>query len=353
MARKKSHAKTKNALPRWRGFNLPDMMGFKSRNRFREEDFRLVAELGFDFVRLPLCYRNWVKKPADPDDLMSVNEKALKPIDQAVEWGRKHGLHVCINFHRAPGYSVNSDWNETRCLWKSEKPLPAFKFHWATFARRYRAISPKHLSFNLVNEPPRARPQPPGDPKAWVMTRGDHERVMRETVAAIRAVDPDRLIILDGVDYANRPCPEMADLAPGVAQSCRAYWPSGISHWRAGWWKGSDAWPRPTWPGALHEGKPWDRKRLETHYAPWIKLARRGVGVHCGEGGSYNRTPHAVVLAWLRDALEILTAADIGYALWNFRGSFGILDSERADVKYQDWRGHKLDRKLLNLLKEF
>jgi endoglucanase len=43
----------------------------------------------------------------------------------------------------------------------------------------------------------------------------------------------------------------------------------------------------------------------------------------------------------------------MGWALWNFCGSFGILDSERADVLYEDFHGHKLDRKLLALLQEF
>ena len=36
--------------------------------------------------------------------------------------------------------------------------------------------------------------------------------------------------------------------------------------------------------------------------------------------------------------------------MWEFRGSFGIIDSGRADVDYEDFRGHKLDRKLLDLL---
>jgi len=59
------------------------------------------------------------------------------------------------------------------------------------------------------------------------------------------------------------------------------------------------------------------------------------------------------VLAWLRDVLEILTSHNIGWAIWNFRGSFGIIDSGREDVQYEDFHGHKLDRKLLALLQEF
>jgi hypothetical protein len=44
------------------------------------------------------------------------------------------------------------------------------------------------------------------------------------------------------------------------------------------------------------------------------------------------------------------TENGIGYALWNFRGDFGILDSGRKDIQYEDWYGHKLDRKMLKLL---
>jgi len=53
------------------------------------------------------------------------------------------------------------------------------------------------------------------------------------------------------------------------------------------------------------------------------------------------------------DVLDILTGHGIGYAVWNFRGPLGIMDSNREDVAYEDRYGHKLDRKLLSLLQEF
>ena len=39
--------------------------------------------------------------------------------------------------------------------------------------------------------------------------------------------------------------------------------------------------------------------------------------------------------------------------MWNFRGEFGVLDSNRADVTYEAYKGHKLDRKLMDLLVRF
>ena len=58
-----------------------------------------------------------------------------------------------------------------------------------------------------------------------------------------------------------------------------------------------------------------------------------------------------VFLAWFGDVMDILKGHGIGYSLWEFRGSFGVVDSGRRDIAYEDWHGHKLDRKLLDLLK--
>lgn len=324
-------------LPRWRGFNLLEMFTSKSSGEWEEDDFRWISDWGFDFVRLPMCYLLWI----EGDDVYKLSEAGLAKVDRAVELGRKYHLHVNLNFHRGPGYSVNREREEPFNLWKDEEALQAFCFHWEHFAQRYKGIGSDQLSFNLVNEP-----SSPSDR----MSREDHERVMRATVARIRAVDPERLIILDGLSWGNDPCPELADL--GVAQSCRAYVPMQISHYRASW-VNSEGWSEPTWPLQLPGGEVWDRHRLEHHYGRWAELAQKGVGVHCGEGGAFSYTPHEVYLGWLREVMEVLAGYGIGYALWNFRGSFGILDSKREDVDYEDWHGHALDRKALDLLRQF
>ncbi len=325
-------------LPRWRGFNLLEMFTTRSTGDFLEDDFRWIVDWGFNFVRIPACYTLWIQN----DDAYQLDEPMLERMDQVVRWGGQYGIHVCINFHRAPGYSVNPERIEPYNLWKEEAALDAFCFHWQTFARRYKGISSSKLSFNLVNEPARFDPN--------IMSRQDHERVVRRTEAAIHQEDPERLIIIDGFNWANNPFPELADLP--VAQSCRAYLPMGISHYQARW-VGGENWPEPHWPGNQPDGIYWNRQKLEQHYQQWIDLAKEGVGVHCGEGGAYSFTPHPVVLSWFRDVLEILTSHQIGYALWNFRGDFGILDSGRRDVTYEDWYGHQLDRQYLALLQEF
>jgi endoglucanase len=361
-------------LPRWRGFNLLEKFIARDLNApFEERDFAWIAEWGFNFVRLPMSYHCW----SSPSNWREIREPVMQEIDAAVELGRRYGIHVCINFHRAPGYSVDRSVMEPFNLWTDTEALEAACYHWAHFAARYKGVSNDNLSFDLLNEPGSRSPT-----ERVLLTDPEYARVVRALVAAIRRESPERLIIADGLMWGNVPVPALADL--GIAQSGRGYTPMPISHWRASWIGGADKWPRPQWPlvetraevesaqkqvQSLRQtfatndivqrfaredvvAMPWGRERLKRQVVdPWVELASRGVGVHFGEWGAHNQTPHDVVLAWMGDALHCLGGAGFGWSLWNLRGSFGVLDSERADVDYEFFRGHRLDRRMLELLR--
>jgi endoglucanase len=319
-------------LPKWRGFNLLEKFNVGNNRPFVEDDFRWMAEWGFDFVRLPMDYRCWT----DAKEPYQLKQKVLAEIDQAVEFGKRHGIHVSLNLHRAPGYTVAQP-PEKLDLWTSEEAQKQFDFQWSQFARRYKGIPSARLSFNLVNEPAR-------------ISAEAYAKVVRRVVAAIRKEDPNRLVIADGLSWGSDPVFELADL--GIAQATRGYFPMPISHYQASWVQG-ERFAKPTWP--LREGnRTIDREVLRRErIEPWKKLQAKGVGVMVGEWGAFNKTPHDVVLAWARDYLELWKEAGWGWALWNLRGSFGIIDSGRADVAYEDFRGHKLDKKLLDLLRQY
>jgi endoglucanase len=357
-------------IPRWRGFNLLEkFIVTRMNDPFKESDFEIMAELGFDFVRLPMSYWCW----SDPNNWKELREKPLKEIDQVVEYGKQYGIHVSLNFHRAPGYSVDRSAEEPFNLWMDEEAQEAFDYHWGHFADRYKGIPNKQVSFNLVNEPAtltieRLEPVPVDL----------HDKVMRRVVKAIRDIDPNRLIIADGLWWSREPIPTLADL--DVVQSTRGYEPSQITHYLASWVDGATEWPLPTWPLEPLEStelrwatdvmnqhyldnlkkwgvswdQPWDAERIKLQVIdPWKRLQEMGVSVHVGEFGAYSKTPHDVVLSWLRELMSQWKQAGWGWAMWNLRGSFGILNSNREDVKYEDFKGHKLDRKMLEILKEY
>lgn len=215
-------------LPRWRGFNLLEKFQLKmGRQPFSEKDFQLIQKLGFNFVRLPMDYRFWIVE----GNWEKFDESVLKEIDQAVEWGNKYGIHVCINFHRAPGFTVAKPEEKTS-LWTDPETQRVCALHWATFARRYKGIPSARLSFNLLNEPRGVK-------------REVFIEVMGKLVKAIHDVDPGRLIISDGLETGRDPIAEFKTL--GIAQATRGYAPGEISHYKASWVK-SENFPDPQWP---------------------------------------------------------------------------------------------------------
>ena len=86
---------------------------------------------------------------------------------------------------------------------------------------------------------------------------------------------------------------------------------------------------------------------------PWEEALANGTFVMAGEFGVWKMTPHDIVLDVFEDYLALWKERNMGWALWNLRGSIGILDSERSDVEYEDYEGHKLDRKMLDLLRRY
>ncbi len=327
-------------IPRWRGFNLTELTGGRRGQAFRESDFAMMAEWGFDFARLPLSYWAW----SSAQDWMKIDEDALQPIDQAIEWGRQYGIHINLNFHRIPGYCVNGRELEPYQMFDSprdsmERALEAAVHHWSYFARRYKDQPASRVSFDLFNEPP------------FMQTHDRYVEVARALIAAIRAENPDRLIVADGADIGQTPVLGLAD--QGIVQSTRGYLPKMVSHYTATWVPENEFESKavPTWPMRADNGELWDRAKLKSELIDkWQPLVAQGVPVHVGEWGCFIKTPHRATLAWMSDLLSLWKEAGWGWAMWNLRGGFGILDSGREDVAYEDFRGHKLDRAMLELL---
>jgi endoglucanase len=317
-------------LPLWKGFNLLQKFNLDQGYPFRESDFQLVSDWGFNFIRLPMSYRCW----ASAEDPLTMDKEQISHIDQAVEWGQKYGVHVNLNLHRAPGYCVNQPELEPNSLWVDDEARQAFAETWRAFAKRYRAIGNSSLSFDLLNEPPD-------------MEEAPYVAAMSAAISAIREEDAGRLIVVDGMKYGQEPVWGLA--TAGVAQSTRGYLPMEVSHSQANWVPHIAEWPEPTWPMEI-KGKTWNRDRLVAKSEGFLRLAGQGVGVHVGEWGCFNHTPHHVALAWMEELLMLWQEWGWGWALWNLHGSFGVLDSDREDVHYLETPHGLLDHAMVDLL---
>ncbi|MRG48321.1 cellulase family glycosylhydrolase [Chitinophaga sp. SYP-B3965] len=346
-----------NKLPNWKGFNLLDFftpIPAGTGKKTTEDHFRWMRDWGFDFVRIPIAYPSYLafdrSKQITPEEVYKIDPERVEAIEKLVAMAHQYNMHVSLNLHRAPGYCINAGFHEPYNLWKDEEAQKAFYFHWNFWAKRFKNISAQKISFDLLNEPAMREDMNDQHSRITAVPGQIYRKVAQEAAAAIRKENPSRLIIADGNNVGTSVIPEIMDL--DIAQSCRGYHPGKISHYKAPWAnKDVENLPEPKWPGKV--GNEYlSREMLEKHYQPWIDLVKKGVGVHCGECGCWNKTPHAVFLAWFGDVLDILQSNKIGFGLWEFSGDFGVLNSRRADVQYEDWYGQKLDRKLLTLLQK-
>lgn len=327
---------------RYKGFNLTQKMG-GPRKKFEEEDFEIMADWGMNFARIPMSYWTW----GSVSDWKKIDEDVLKDIDEVIEFGKQYNVHINLNFHRIPGYCINGRNLEPADLFsdtpeKMKQALDAAVYHWSYFAKRYKGISSTQLSFDLINEPPKNTDVP------------RYIEIVKALVKGIHDEDPERLIVADGREIGRYPVIELAGVVP--VQSTRGYDPMSVSHYTATWVPKDEfeTFNFPTWPIMGDNGKLWDKAALKVKLIDsWKPLIDKGVQVHVGEWGCFNKTPHDVTLKWMEDILALWKEAGWGHSMWNLKGTFGVLNSERTDVKYEDYKGYKLDREMLELLKKY
>ncbi len=86
-------------------------------------------------------------------------------------------------------------------------------------------------------------------------------------------------------------------------------------------------------------------------YKDIVEMANENnIPIMVQEFGVHNQTPHKVTVDFLADLSAFFRENNLGWALWNLTGSFGILNSDRADCTYETYQGYKLDRQMLDAL---
>ena len=231
---------------RWRGFNLVGRFAKQwpeTNQGFNEQAFATMADLGFNYARLPVDYRAYTHER----DWLILDRETIATIDDAVTWAQKYGIRADLCLHRAPGYCVN-DYagrivelpdEQDLDLWTDPIAQNAFVDHWRLLASRYQDIPPEHLTFNLVNEPADV------DEPTYV-------DLMVRTIEAIREITPDRVIVVDGLDTANVPITDPELLAyDDIVQSKHAYDFKKLQWYDTIFTPGSDTWSLPHWPPTL------------------------------------------------------------------------------------------------------
>jgi aryl-phospho-beta-D-glucosidase BglC (GH1 family) len=168
-----------------------------------EEDIAAIAEEGFNSVRIPINARFLTgegPKGRDAEEALlhlTFDGERLALIDRAIDWCRSHRLYVILDLHGAPGGQTGTNIDDSRYdqpeLFTDGKRSGEAVQLWRMLAERYKddwIVA----GYDLLNEP---LPE-------WFSAYNDRVLPLyKEMIAAIREVDKEHMIILEGVHWST------------------------------------------------------------------------------------------------------------------------------------------------------
>lgn len=244
---------TQENLPAtWRGSGLSTPKGNEQFHlHFRETDVKLLAENGFNFLRLFFDFGS-MRYPHYNEAWGQVNRNELEELDQFLAWCIEYGIHLQISMEYYQQTDGNSKYDATMPV--SEEEWAVTRTYWEMLAKRYADIPSKYLSFDLCNEI-----EPLNE-----LNRGLIEfDTAINGIASVRDViwnaDPDRVLLYS---FANGPDTKVVKAIAelGLAIGCHSYQPTTIVDLD---WEYANTnpyadvvWPQPVFPmGKICEGQ--------------------------------------------------------------------------------------------------
>jgi endoglucanase len=287
-------------------------------------DLALIKSAGFDHVRLPVNPQPMMDAARRPNG----SAEYFGYLDAAIKMILDAGLAVEIDMH------ADSD---LKAKLNDDEFVERFADYWRMVARHYASWDADKVFFEILNEPEMR------DRYRWY-------GVEAKLAEAIRQVAPNHTILAPGGrwddDYDMVFLEPLRD--PNVIYVFHFYDPHIFTHQGATW--GSYYW---NWikglkypsspenaarvaenvPDAMHRmdviryGQDhWDAARIEADInqaADWAK--QNGVPLVCNEFGVHR--PVAAPedrAAWIKDVRTALERHNIGWAMWDYSGNFGL-----------------------------
>jgi len=292
------------------------------------QDIALIKSMGFDHVRLSVNPQPMMPNHR-PDEIPA---EYLGYLDAAVKMILDQGLAVVIDLHPESEFKTR--------LAKDDSFVQEFADFWRALARHYSASSwyAERVFFEILNEPEFS------DRYRWYGVQSKLEAAIREgapqhtiIAAGARWSDDDELVFIE----------PLRD--PNVIYNFHFYDPHIFTHQGATWGAYSWHWMKglryPSSPesaakvaGEAPEAvdrlaimrygeEHWDASRIDaemTQVAEWA--GRRGVPVVCNEFGVYRDYADPQDReAWIHDVRTSLERHGMGWTMWDYSGSFGVV----------------------------
>ncbi|HET7361198.1 MAG TPA: cellulase family glycosylhydrolase [Salinimicrobium sp.] len=197
---------------------IEDLIGPKKTEKFyeawlfnhtRQIDIDSLKAWGFNSVRLPMHY-NLFTLPTEKEPVVGQNtwlKKGFQLTDSILKWCEANNMYLILDMHATPGGQGHdlaiSDRDPTKpSLWESEANQQKLIALWKKLATRY-ADEPFIGAYDIINEPNWSFE--PDKIKSGVndTKNAPLRKLMVEITTAIREVDKNHMIIIEGNGWGN------------------------------------------------------------------------------------------------------------------------------------------------------
>ncbi|MDD2699142.1 MAG: cellulase family glycosylhydrolase [Arcobacteraceae bacterium] len=154
---------------------------------YDKNDFKNVASMGFNAVRINLWYRYF----EDESNPYTYKEKGFAWLNSVISWAKEAGIYVMLDMHAPQGGGFQGPANITP-FWNNTTYQDRFKSLWREIARRYKDDSTV-IAYDILNEP-------------CANNQTQYLTLLDETITQIRTIDPNHIInVENGFSSDNTP----------------------------------------------------------------------------------------------------------------------------------------------------
>ncbi len=308
----------------YKGHNLPRLRGTMISPGINGQSLELLGrQWNANLIRWQLIRTGEASRDRSLEGFDKWLDGELKRLDAALPYCEQYGLMVVLDLHSPPGGKptaggyVGSDSG----LFTDRKVQDKFVSVWTKIAARYRG-SKAIWGYDLANEPVEDDVEDGCD---------DWQALAERAARAIRAVDPERALIVEPARWGS---PEgLNELVPlpvsNVVYSVHMYIPHAFTH-QGVFEKG----PPYRYPGEI-QGKQWNKAELERALQPALDFQRRyNVHIYIGEFSAIRWAPDNSACRYLSDLIDIFEARGWDWSYHAFREWQGWSvehGSDRAD----------------------
>lgn len=260
-------------------------------NHTTRADIDALKKLRFNSVRLPMHF-NLYTLPADKEPVKGQDtwlEKGFVMTDSLLEWCKANQMYLILDLHAAPGGQGNdlniSDRDGSKpSLWDDAEHQRKTVALWRKLAERYKN-EPWIGAYDLINEPNFGFTDPVKDKNGTQEKDNSRLRkLLMEITAAIREVDQNHLIIIEGNGWGNNYSGVFPPWDSNMALSYHKYWnyntPASIRHML----DAREKYDIPIWLGETGENSNvWFTEAirlLENHNIGWAWWPLKKIGIN-------------------------------------------------------------------------